>query len=263
MRDAPRRFVAVISRLAPRARRREFRAEWEAELATDPSMGRAVGAVADAWFLFRQPWSADMILHDLRYSARVLAMRPAYTALVLLTLAIGIGAATAVFSAIDGVLLRPLPYPESSRLVAVWENDRVNLKPRYPVAPANWDDWRTQGRAFEHLAAYGGGGGGSLSAGGDPFHVAISVVTANFFDTMGVRPLLGRTFTRAESTPPNHRVLVLSFKAWQNHFGSDPAVIERTVPYNGVPYRVVGVMPENFTFPIRDADGWRPAAETP
>ena len=263
MPDLPRWLIRAASRLAPRGRRREFRAEWEAELATDPTMARAVGAIADVWFLFRQPWRPDMILQDVRSSLRVLARRPAYTALVLLTLALGIGAATAIFSAIDAVLLRPLPYPEPARLVAVWENDRVNLKPRYAVAPANWDDWRSQSRSFEALAAFNPGGGGSLSTGGDPVHVAVPVVSASFFDVMGVPALLGRTFTRAEATPPNHRVLVLSYAAWQKHFASDPGVIERSVPFNGVAYRIVGVMPREFRFPIREADGWQPLAETP
>jgi len=263
MRKGLRRFIALASWLAPGSRRREFKAEWEAELATDPSMTRAVGAVSDALFLSRQAWSLDMWLQDVRYSFRVLVRRPAYTALVLLTLAIGIGAATAVFSALDGILLRPLPYPEPSRLVAVWENDRLNRKPRYPAAPANWDDWRTQTTTFENLAAYIDGGGGSLSAGGDPFHVSVPVVSTNFFEVMGARPLLGRTFTRADATPPNHRILVLSFLTWQNRFGSDPNVIDRSVSFNDVSYRIVGVMPRGFAFPLRELDGWRPVAETP
>src|SRR5690242_14511127 len=99
MRNLSRWVVSAASRLAPRGRRRDFRDEWEAELATDPTMARALGAVADAWFLFRQPWSPDMLMQDVRASLRVLARRPAYTALVLLTLTLGIGAATAVFSA--------------------------------------------------------------------------------------------------------------------------------------------------------------------
>jgi predicted permease len=262
MRDLSRWLIRGASRLTPRGRRRDFRAEWEAELATDPSLRRAMGAIADAWFLFRQPWRAEMILQDVRSALRLLARRPAYTTLVLVTLALGIGAATAVFSAIDGVLLRPLPYPDPSRLVAVWENDRLNMKPRYAVAPANWDDWRTQTRSFDYLAAFTGGGG-SLGAGGDPFHATVPIVSTTFFEAMGVRPLLGRTFTRIEATPPNDRVLVLSFEAWRNHFGSDPTVIERSVSYNDTPFRVIGVMPREFRFPTRDVDGWRPLAETP
>jgi putative ABC transport system permease protein len=262
MRELSRGIVRAAARLVPGSRRREFRAEWDAELATDPSVVRAIGAVADAWFLFRQPWSPDMILQDIRYSLRVLARRPAYTVLVLVTLAVGIGAAIAVFSAIDTVLLRPLPYPDAGRLVTVWENDRLNLKPRYPVAPANWDDWRTGSRSFENLAAYLESGG-SLAIGTDPVRVAVPVVSTAFFDVMGVRPLLGRTFTRADATPPAHRALILSFAAWQRHFGSDPGVIDRSVDFTGVPFRIIGVMPPDFRFPIKDPDGWRPMAETP
>jgi len=263
MRRVLRAWVGALARLVPAAARRQFRAEWDAELAVDPTMRRASGAAADAWFLRRQAWSLDSWLHDVRYAGRVLARRPAYTSLVLVTLAIGIGATTAVFSAIDTVLLRPLPYPDAARLVTVWENDRINRKPRYRVAPGNWEDWRSQTRSFEDLAAYIDAGGGSLSAGGDPFHATVPVVSANFFGVMGVRPLLGRTFTHGDATPSNPRVLVLSFRAWQNHFGSDPGVIDRAVRFDEVPYRIVGVMPAGFQFPLRDGDAWRSFAETP
>ena len=153
MRSLLRGFIALVSRLAPRASRREFRAEWDAEIdaawagshaasARARVARQALGSIADAWFLVRQQWSADVILHDVRYGARMLARRPAYTAIVILTLAVGIGATTAVFSVINALLLRPLPYPEPGALVTVWENDRLNRKPRYPVAPANYEDWR-------------------------------------------------------------------------------------------------------------------------
>src|SRR5215510_10973729 len=136
MPDWSRRFIAIVSRLAPGANRREFRAEWEAELAIDSSFARAAGALPDAWYLFRQQWSLHMLTQDIRYAVRLLRRRPAYTVVVLLTLAVGIGATTAMFSVINGVLIRPLPYPAADRLVTVWENDRINRKPRYPVAPA-------------------------------------------------------------------------------------------------------------------------------
>jgi hypothetical protein len=119
MADLVRRFIALVSRLAPGAARREFRAEWEAELAADPSFARAIGAVPDALFLARQQWSLQMLTQDVRYALRLLRRRPAYTAIVLLTLALGIGATTAVFSVISGVLIRPLPYPDAGRLLAV------------------------------------------------------------------------------------------------------------------------------------------------
>jgi putative ABC transport system permease protein len=263
MRKLVRPFIALVSRLAPGAARREFRAEWDAELATDPSLARALGALPDAWCLFRQQWSLDMLSQDIRYGVRLLARRPAYTAIVVLTLAIGIGATTAVFSVINGVLLRPLPYPDDARLAVVWENDRLNLKPRYPVAPANYDDWRTGTHAFQHLAAYVEGGGRLSPAGADAFHVNVTAATTNFFDTLQVRPLLGRTFTAEESVPPRHRVLVLAYRTWQSRFASDPEVIGRTIQLNEVPYRIIGVMPRGFAFPTRDVDGWRAMAITP
>jgi predicted permease len=275
MRELLRGFIAVVSRLAPRALRREFRAEWTAELdaawaesANRPSRSRlhivrqAVGSVPDALFLVRQQWSPEMILQDLRYGARVLARRPAYAAIVIVTLAVGIGATTAVFSVVNGVLLRPLPYPDPQRLVMVWENDRLNGKPRYPVAPANYEDWRAGNGSFDHLAAYGGGGG-RMAAGSEPFHVNVTVATTNFFDTLGVAPLLGRTFSADDGVPPRHRVIVLGYAAWQTHFGSDPGVVGRTVSFNEAAYRVIGVMPRGFAFPERDTDGWRALAMTP
>ena len=203
-----------------------------------------------------------MLIQDVRYAVRVLLQRRAYTALVVLTLAVGIGATTAVFSAIDAVLLRPLPYRNPSRLVQIFENDRVNHKPRYPVAPANWEDWRAGTHAFEHVSAFSDGGG-SLSAGAEPFHASVPVVTSDFFEMLGVPPHLGRTFIAADGVPPHHRVLVLSDRAWRNHFGRDPQVIGRMVKFNGSDYQIVGLMPAGFAFPARDVDAWRPVAETP
>src|SRR5687768_13426217 len=167
MPDLARRFIALVSQLAPGWARREFRAEWEAEIETawrdrprrswrDSArvIRRAAGSIPDAWFLFRQQWSADMLLQDLRYALRLMAQRPGFTAIVVLTLALGIGANTAVFTVINAVLLRPLPFGEPDRLMALWENDRVNGKPRYFVAPANFKDWQEQTRAFEQVAAF-------------------------------------------------------------------------------------------------------------
>jgi predicted permease len=271
MPDLSRAIVRFASRLVPSYLRRDFRDEWEGELWADGQrprdnrarpVRRALGAIPDALFLASRQWSLDMLTQDIRYAFRVLLQRRAYTALVVLTLAVGIGAATAVFSAIDAVLLRPLPYRDPSRLVQVFENDRLNHKPRYPVAPANWEDWRAGTHAFEHLTAFSEGGG-SLSAGAEPFHANVPAVATDFFDTLGVPPRLGRTFVRADGVPPHHRVLVLSDRAWRHHFGQDPQVIGRRVAFNGSDYQIVGVMPAGFAFPTREVDAWRPVAETP
>jgi putative ABC transport system permease protein len=261
MRSLPRRLVAFASRLAPGWARREFRAEWEAELAIDPSLRRAIGALPDAWYLRRHQWSLDMLRHDVRYALRLMRQRPGYTTLVIATLGLGIGAATAMFSAIHAVLMRPLPFGDPARLVMLWENDRLNGKPRYPIAPANFDDWR---KGTETLSAMAGWipQEGTFHTGGDPFHVNAAVVTTNFLATLGVAPALGRDF-RPDDRPPAQHVLLLSHAAWMAHFGGDPTVIEHTYRFGDVDYRVVGVMPVGFDFPDRTIDVWRPLAEVP
>jgi putative ABC transport system permease protein len=275
MPDLFRRFIALVSRLAPRWARREFRAEWEAELSAawtsraDPSWRtrgaialRAAGSIADAWYLFRQQWSLDMVMQDVRYALRLVQQRPGYAALVILMLAIGIGANTAVFDVIDGVLLRPLPFRDPSSLVMVWENDRINRKPRYPVAPANYRDWADQTRTIQPMAAFIQGTM-NLTGAGEPVRLHSTVATARLFDVLGVPPALGRTFTDADAVPPRHRVAVLSDRVWQQRFGSDPAIVGRRITLEGNAYEVIGVMPRGFAFPDRDVDLWRPAAISP
>jgi putative ABC transport system permease protein len=270
MPDLTRRFIALVSRLAPGWARREFRAEWEAEIATawrdrprdswrDSArvMRRAAGSIPDAWCLFRQQWSADMLLQDVRYAARLMAQRPGFTATVVLTLGLGIGANTAVFTVINAVLLRPLPFGEPERLMAMWENDRVNGKPRYFVAPANFKDWQEQTRAFEQVAAFTLGSMNFI-ADGDAVRVPGAVVTTNFFDAMGVRPILGDGFSPDQAVPGPHRVVVLSHETWRRQFHSDPGVVGRQIDVGGPAlYRVVGVMPASFRYPERETGYWR------
>src|SRR5918993_5047044 len=237
MPDLLRRFVALVSRLAPGAARREFRAEWEAELATDPRLTRALGSIPDAWFLFRQQWSADMLLQDLRYAVRLMGQRPGYTATIVLTLALGIGANTAVFTVINGVLLRPLPFKDPDALMVIWENDRLNGKPRYPVAPANFKDWQDQSRAFEHIAAFTETAMMFVNN-GDAVRAPGAVVTLNFLDALGVRPMLGEPFTADHVVPGKHPVLLLSYDAWQRHFRGDPSIVGRQIEVGAAtPYR--------------------------
>jgi predicted permease len=271
MPDLTRYFIALVSRLAPGWARREFRAEWEAEVAAawrerpgdswrDSArvIRRAAGSLPDAWFLFRQQWSADMVLQDVRYALRLMVQRPGFTAVVVLTLALGIGANTAVFTVINAVLLRPLPFGEPERLMALWENDRVNGKPRYQVAPANFKDWQEQSRAFEQIAAFRGESA-NFTADGDAVPVPGAVVTTNFFDALGVRPLLGDGFKPEHGVPGQHRVLVLGYEIWQRQFHADPSIVGRQIDL-GSPqlYRIVGVMPGSLRYPERETSYWRP-----
>jgi len=270
MPDLARRFIAIVSALAPAGTRREFRAEWEAELAAAWSerghgswrdharvMTKAIGSLPDAWFLFRQQWSVDMLLQDFRDALRLMRMRPAFTALVVLTLGFGIGANAAVFTVINAVLLRPLPFAEPARLMAVWESDQATRKPRNAVAPANFKDWREQTRAFEEVAAFTEGAM-NFTANGDAVRVPGAVVTTNFFDAMGVRPVLGDGFQAEHAVPGRHRVVVLSHETWRRLFQGDPAVVGRQVDVGApAPYRVVGVMPPSFDYPDRTTGYWR------
>jgi predicted permease len=276
MPDLLRRFIALVSRLAPRWARREFRAEWEAELTVawaarhrvswrDDArvMTRAMGSVPDAWFLFRQQWSADMLLQDIRYALRLMRQRPGFTAIVVLTLALGIGANTAVFTVINGVLLRPLPLKDPDRIVMIWENDRINAKPRYPVAPANFKDWQEQTRGFEHVAAFRESGA-TFTVAGEGVRAPGAVVTTNFFDALGVRPMIGDSFTPGQGVPGQHRVLVLSYDAWQRYFKGDPGIVGRQIDVGApVPYRILGVMPASFRYPARQTEFWRAMAMDP
>ncbi len=272
MPDTPRRFIALVSRFVPRWARREFRAEWEAEIAATLCadgggsalmIRRCLGAVPDAWFLFRQQWSADMLAQDLRQALRLMRQRVGFTLIVIATLGLGIGANAAMFAVIEAVLLRPLPFKDPGRLAALWENDRLNRKPEYPVAPANFLDWQQQTRAFDSIAAYLDQSA-TLTMGTDHVHVPVAVVTSNFFDVLGARPLVGESFSAAQATPGHQRVLVLSYDAWRRFFGGDPGVVGRDIDIGApAPYHVLGIMPRGVEFPSRDVAFWRVLVMSP
>ena len=270
-----RRFIAIVSRLAPASARREFRAEWEAELETarrqprtswrdDASLAaRAIGAVPDAWFLFRQQWGFDMLRQDVRQAFRLMRQRLGFTAAVMLTLGLGVGVNAAMFAIVNAVLLRPLPYREPARLMAIWENDRLNAKPRYPVAPANFTEWKAESRAFEGMAAWLDQSA-TFTVQEDAVRVPLAVVSHDLFDLLGVRPAIGSGFTAEHGAVGSHRVLLLSHAAWQRYFSSDPAVVGRDIDIGGgAKYRVLGVMPRDFGFPSRAVACWRPIAFRP
>jgi putative ABC transport system permease protein len=192
---------------------------------------------------------------DLRYGFRALRRSPGFALGAILVLALGIGANTAIFSLVNAALLRPLPYEEPSRLVQVWHIPPAKSFPGltlFSVSPANYLDWQRQSFSFEAMAAYGGR---SFTFGGRERPEAIlgAAVSPDFFSVLRTRPLLGRTFTADEHGPGANKVILLSYKFWRDHFGSDANIVGRDVTINSRPYSVVGVMPESFRVP-----GWAP-----
>jgi putative ABC transport system permease protein len=195
----------------------------------------------------QQGWPLlDALVQDGRYACRQLRQKPGFAALAIATLAIGIGGTTAMFSLVDAILLRPLGYRDPARLVALHE--RI---PRFGVVPVNgghFEAWRSKTRSFEQLAIVGGFMT-NLTGSGDPQRLAAARVSPSLFPMLGVRALLGRTFTEDEDRPGRDRVVILSQDLWRSRFAADEGIVGREVTLNGRPYEVVGVLPADFHFP--------------
>jgi putative ABC transport system permease protein len=212
----------------------------------------------------------DTTLQDLRYGLRALRKNPANSLVAIATLAIGIGAGTAVFSIASAVLLRPLPYGDPGRLVRVFETNPLKSWTRNIASPANYADWKTGNSVFTDIAAYEqfnfNGSGASevfLTGQGEPQGLKSLGVTGNLFKVLGTPPLLGRTFTDDETFEGKARVAVLSHGLWQSAFAGDPGIIGRSITLSGRTFDVVGVMPRAFFFPGRDVHLWLPVAYQP
>jgi len=212
----------------------------------------------------------DTTLQDLRYGLRALRRNPVYSLVAVATLAVGIGAGTAVFSIARAVLLRPLPFDNPDALVRIFETNPLKNWTRNIASPANFADWRNQNTVFTDIAAYehfnSNGSGGQevfLTGYGEPRALKSIAVTGNLFRVLGAATLMGRTFTDDETYEGKARVAVLSYGIWQSVFGGDPHVIGRTVALSGRSYDVVGVMPREFFFPGRDIQLWLPVAYAP
>ena len=197
------------------------------------------------------------LAQDLRYGWRVLRKSPGFTVVAVLTLALGIGANTAIFSVVDAMLLRPLPYPEPKRLVRLWECNPSRGYLRNVVNPLNFLDWRDNTRSFEGMAALSGGMT-NLGAHGEPIAVPGLQVSPEFFSILGVAPVMGRTFSSDEGVAGHDQVVVLSYELWQRQFGLDSGIVGKKVNVEGLPYTVVGVMPRGFSFPRTKAELWTP-----
>jgi predicted permease len=246
--EAQRRTLAELSESESLAR--ELR-RVERQVAPEPIVlgtNRKTKMIADLW-------------HDLHYGLRMLRKSPGFTATVLLTLALGIGANITIFSVVNSVLLRPLPYPDSDRLVFLWsESPMQNIRER-ASSYANFSDWRKQNTWFEDLAVFDPTAV-TLTGTAEPEGVMSVRASANLFPLLGVAPLLGRTFT-ADEEQQNSRVVVLSYGLWQRRFGASPNVLGQTLEIDGVSSQVIGVMPEHFRFPGKDTPLWEPHTLVP
>lgn len=187
----------------------------------------------------------ETLWQDLRYGTRMLLTKPGFTLIAVITLALGIGATTAIFSIVNAVLLRPLPYPDANRLLYIGQQYRSVLagagEPKFLF-------WREQSKSFEAMAAYSSYGdtGGNLAGGGEPAFVRGLRVSEDFFRVLGVYPAVGRAFTGAEDTPGSARVAIMSDALWQSRFGGNPALLGQTVSLNDHPVTIVGIMPPRF-----------------
>jgi predicted permease len=227
---------------------------------------RAFGNVALSKEDTRMMWGLrwlETLWQDVRFGARTLAKSPGFTAVAVIALALGIGANSAIFSAVNTVLLRPLPFKDPERLVVVWEKGNADEFPLNSTSAANFIDWRDQNRVFEGASAMGRASFNLTGGGGEPVRVDGRRVSANLFSLLGVEPRLGRVFLPEEDAPGAGRVVILSYGLWQRRFGSDPGVVGRPVVMNGTSYTVVGVMPPQFQFPSRQDELWVPIAFAP
>jgi len=201
-------------------------------------------------------WIEDAIA-DTRFALRTLRRNPVLSAAAIITLALGIGANTAIFSAVNAVILRPLPFPHPERLVMLSEDNPEKGWHRETAAPANYLDWKERVRAFEDVAAYTPGGGATLAIRGTPQRVRVRSVTGNYFSVLGVRPELGRLVEAGETWQGGTGVAVISHELWQDAFGADTTILGSTVPLDGTPTQIVGVMPRSFSFAADSVDVWR------
>jgi putative ABC transport system permease protein len=238
--DPEARRLAIEELLEPEALARQMRPLRQAHVPPPITPG------APTTFLLAGLWK------DLRYALRMLRKQPAFSAAAVLTLALGLGASTAIFSLIDAALLRALPFPDSNQLVVIWA-DSPARKPGSPFPPpANADvaEWRGHTDSFARIAAFAPRAA-DLADGGDPERVGAAGVTAGFFETLGVTPLLGRTLAPDEEMHGSPPVALISHGLWQRHFGGDPALVGKRVSINGDKRTIIGILPPDFDFPRR------------
>ena len=204
----------------------------------------------------------ESLLADGRYAVRALRRTPVFTMVATITLALGIGATTAMFTLVDGILLRPLPYPDAERLVRVIQSYPEKGLDTWGLSQQNVAMYHDRATDFAAFAGYRAGEV-TLRAGDRPERLNVLLVTADFFRVIGVGPAMGRPFTAEEDTPGRNTALILSYGTWQNRFGANPSIIGTAVEVDGQPYQIVGVMPRGFAFPRPDVAAWVPMGLDP
>lgn len=264
-------------RLRDRELERELRAHLELEAAERQEAGlepeearfaarRALGNTTLLKEKMREVWgwtSFDRLGQDLRFGFRTLRRTPGFTAVAVLTLALGIGANTAIFSITDAVLLRPLPYPDAKRLIRVWQSEPKMGEGRLGAAPPEFAEYRDRTRAFSSVAGYQSASF-DLTGGAEAESLPGCRATASLFPTLGIQPIAGRTFTAREELPGAPNVVVLSYRFWKRRYAEDRSILGTTIRLNERPYQVIGVMPPGFIFPSTAATpGEPPALWTP
>jgi putative ABC transport system permease protein len=198
----------------------------------------------------------ETLFQDLKHGIRMLIKSPGFAAVAVLTLALGVGANTAIFSVVNAVLLRPLPFTNPQELIVVGETNasQQGAEDQFGIAPANYLDYVKENKTFESIGAFSmtTRTGFNLGVAADPERVAAANITANLFPTLGVNPIHGRQFLPEEQKQGNNRSVILSYGLWQRRFGADPAIVNQTIMLNGYGYLVVGIMPKEFQFPTKD-----------
>jgi putative ABC transport system permease protein len=212
----------------------------------------------------REVWSVvwlEQLCEDIRFGVRMLRKNPGFTLVAALTLALGIGANTYIFSIVDALLIRPLEFPDPGKPVALWERVPANGIERNELAPANFLDWKAQNHVFDRIAA-ASWWEANLGGVDHPEHLHGFLVSPDYFEVLEAKPLLGRTFLPEEGTPGKDRVAMLSYGVWRDHFAADPSIAGKPVSLNGVAYTVIGVMGPQFDYPS-GAQVWASLAFTP
>jgi putative ABC transport system permease protein len=196
----------------------------------------------------------DRLSQDLRYASRQLRNNPGFTVVTILVLALAIGANAAVFSVINAVLLRPLPFPDPGRLVQIWETNASRGRVQEVVSPYNFVDWQKQCASMPEMAVYEYESL-ALTTRGAPERMDVALVSSRFFRVFQTEPQLGRTFSPQDDRPDS-RSVVISYRVWRRQFNSDPNIVGKPITLDGEPFTVIGVMPAGFRFPALGTDLW-------